>query len=201
MQLMPMLSDRSNEVFTYWSGLRHGRAAPSRRQIDPSALRRRLPDLFMLDCQGLDLTFRLAGTRVCEYFGRELNGEQFLALWASAGRDAVTEAALTALRTEEAVSIAARLEAGSVGEACEVLLLPIRSQSHFADRLLGSVILLEPPRFGGIGPGARLALESWRPTRRDLDDRDHSVPPAADADRPLLQRLAEAAGLARRPAR
>jgi hypothetical protein len=199
---MPMLSDRSNEIFTYWNGLRHGRAAPSRRQIDPSVLRRRLPDLFMLDYEGLDLKFRLAGTRVCENFGRELNGEHFLDLWIRSGRDDVTEAALTALRTEEAVTISARLEGESATEACEILLLPIRSRSHFADRLLGSVILLEPPRFGGIGPGTTLAFESWLPTRRNLDGHRHSVPSVdTEAEPTLLRRLAEAAGLARRPAR
>src|SRR5258708_8168623 len=68
----------SRELFGYWTQRRGTRAAPERGEIEPSAIRRALGDVFILEFarQG-GHPFRLAGTRVCALFWRELTNEQF----------------------------------------------------------------------------------------------------------------------------
>ena len=59
----------------------------TRAEIDPAAIRHALGDIFMLAADFVDgIRFRLAGTRVCALFGRELKGERFNALWSEASR-------------------------------------------------------------------------------------------------------------------
>ena len=54
---------------------------PSAADIDPAAIRHALGDTFMLAADFVDqLRFRLAGTRVCALFCREIKGEAFSAL-------------------------------------------------------------------------------------------------------------------------
>ena len=49
-----------------------------------------LPETFIVEGTGaLGYRFRLAGTRICEQFGRELRGADLLSLWEGADRDAV----------------------------------------------------------------------------------------------------------------
>ena len=69
-------------VFEYWNKKRGSRPAPERADIDPTEIRHALSDTFMLAADFVDqLRFRLAGTRVCALFGREIKGEAFAALW------------------------------------------------------------------------------------------------------------------------
>src|SRR6266478_3214259 len=72
----------SRELFGYWAARRGTKSAPERGEIEPSAIRRALGDVFILEFDRQDgHPFRLAGTRVCALFGRELKNEQFLNLW------------------------------------------------------------------------------------------------------------------------
>ena len=69
-------------VFDYWNARRGNRPAPGRGDIDPVAIRHALGDTFMLATDFVDqLRFRLAGTRVCALFCREIKGEIFVDLW------------------------------------------------------------------------------------------------------------------------
>jgi hypothetical protein len=77
----------SRELYAYWEERRGRRAAPERAEIEPGAIRGALSDAFIL---WLDAArghpVRLAGTRVCALFDRELRGEPFLRLWAADSR-------------------------------------------------------------------------------------------------------------------
>ena len=69
-------------IFEYWNRQRGDRSAPMRSEIDPAAIRHALGDTFMLAADFIDgIRFRLAGTRVCALFSREIKGEPFNALW------------------------------------------------------------------------------------------------------------------------
>ena len=71
------------------------RPAPERGDIDPAAIRSALGDTIMLAADFVDqLRFRLAGTRVCALFAREIKGEVFAALWSEQSRPSI-EALLT----------------------------------------------------------------------------------------------------------
>jgi hypothetical protein len=58
-----------------------------RSEIDPAAIRHALGDTFMLAADFIGgIRIRLAGTRVCALFSREIKGEPFNALWTEASR-------------------------------------------------------------------------------------------------------------------
>src|SRR5687768_13653867 len=69
----------TRDLYGYWNMRRGTRAAPERADIDPTAIPRVLADTFLLgiDASG-DYVYRLAGTRVCALFCRELRGEDFV---------------------------------------------------------------------------------------------------------------------------
>lgn len=77
----------SRELYAYWDEKRGKRAAPERAEIEPGAIRNVLSDAFILALDGgAGHPFRLAGTRVCALFGRELKSEPFIGLWAAASQ-------------------------------------------------------------------------------------------------------------------
>ena len=65
----------------YWSLIRRGRPAPDQADVDPKALKRLLPFVFLLDARHASFVYRLAGTTLCERYGGELRGRDFLAQW------------------------------------------------------------------------------------------------------------------------
>jgi hypothetical protein len=64
-------------------GPRRGdRRAPERVDINPAAIRRVLGDSLVLSRDaGEAARFRVAGTKLCALFGRELRGEPFASIW------------------------------------------------------------------------------------------------------------------------
>ena len=77
-----MKLDGSIALFQYWNRLRAGRPAPKRTEIEPADIKTLLADTFILerDTRG-EAVFRLAGTRLCASYGRELKGFAFASLW------------------------------------------------------------------------------------------------------------------------
>ncbi|HZD90327.1 MAG TPA: PAS domain-containing protein, partial [Pseudolabrys sp.] len=117
----------TKSVFAYWNAQRRSRPAPERADIDPIAIRHALGDTVMLAADFVDqLRFRLAGTRVCSLFCREIKGEAFSALWNDASRDLIQE--LLSIVTNEQVGAVAGLRGhaadGDVVDL-ELLLLPL----------------------------------------------------------------------------
>jgi hypothetical protein len=85
-------------LFDYWNRQRGERSAPTRSEIDPAAIRHVLGDTFMLAADFIDaIRFRLAGTRVCALFGREIKGEGFCALWSGASSAQIATVAKAAV--------------------------------------------------------------------------------------------------------
>ncbi|MGB7693554.1 MAG: PAS domain-containing protein [Pseudolabrys sp.] len=79
-------------LFDYWNRQRGERSAPARSEIDPGAIRHALGDTFMLSADFIDgIRFRLAGTRVCALFGREIKGEGFNLLWSEESRAQIAD--------------------------------------------------------------------------------------------------------------
>lgn len=72
----------SDLMLGYWNSLRKGRIAPNQSDIEPRAIRKVLPTVFILDASvPSHPTYRLAGTQLCAWFGSELKGKNFLAHW------------------------------------------------------------------------------------------------------------------------
>lgn len=151
-------------VFEYWDRQRANRLAPERGDIDPAAIRRALGDTFLLTADFTNqLRFRLAGTRVCALFGREIKGEALTALWDEQSRQAIEE--LLNVVTGEAsgvvAGVSARTEDGTTTEI-EMLLLPIAYSRHARVCALGVLVPMVPPYWLGAKPITELGLTSLR---------------------------------------
>ena len=69
----------NRELFAYWNERRGERLAPERADIEPAAIRHVLGDTFVIEmCGSESHLFRIAGTRLCALFGRELKAENFI---------------------------------------------------------------------------------------------------------------------------
>jgi hypothetical protein len=151
-------------LFDYWNRLRGERAAPTRSDIDPAAIRHVLGDTFMLAPDFIDgIRFRLAGTRVCALFGREIKGEDFNALWNDAGRAQIAQATLAVV--EEACGFVAGVT-GRTDQAAEtdleLLLLPVRRDRRTRVRAVGILAPLERPYWLGGTPLVELEFRAIR---------------------------------------
>lgn len=144
--------------------MRGGHDSPERADISPGVLRGALGDTFILsfDAAG-GHPFRLAGTRVCALFGRELRSQPFTRLWAEPERLRI--ASLLATIADEAVGVTAGVKGRtSAGEALdlELLLLPLRLNGHTHQRLIGSLAAAATPYWVGIRPLTALTLAEHR---------------------------------------
>jgi hypothetical protein len=150
-------------MFQYWNACRGRHPAPERDEIDPAALRRVLADSLVLS---VDRTaghpVRLAGTRLCALFCRELKAEPFTNLWEPASRPLVED--LIGTVTGEAVGVVAGATglAGEDPAALELLLLPLSVRGRLDVRLLGLLAPLQVPYWLGIHPVGTLRLGPFR---------------------------------------
>jgi hypothetical protein len=150
----------TQELYDYWNGRRGEEAMPERGDIDPAAIRRILADSFVLAAEpGQNPRFRVAGTKICELFGRELRGEDFMELWGQA--DALQVHELVAAVAAEGIGVLAgvTMQAGD-GLLCplELLVLPLSHQGRGGQRMLGSLVALEQPFWLGTRAAQRLDL-------------------------------------------
>lgn len=154
----------SRELYAYWEEKRGTRSAPERAEIEPGAIRGVLSDAFML---ALDRSaghpVRLAGTRVCALFGREIKGEPFLGLWAAASKPII--ASLLAILADEWTGTVAGATAENVsGETIdlELLLLPLSAPRTNFVRAIGVLAPLKAPQWLGASPVGPLTVGSRR---------------------------------------
>jgi hypothetical protein len=154
----------SRELYAYWEERRGERAAPERAEIEPGAIRQSLGDAFILALDAAaGYPFRLAGTRVCALFGRELKGESFLSLWDQASRPAITD--LIAMLGEERVGTVAAATASNGTDqplALELLLLPLSASRASLARTIGVLAPLNATQWPGVSPIENLALGTRR---------------------------------------
>jgi hypothetical protein len=154
----------SRELYAYWDERRGRRSAPERAEIEPSAISQTLSDAFIL---ALDARaghpFRLAGTRVCALFGRELKAESFIGLWAAASQPAISDL-LAVLDHERVGTVAGVTAQNGDGEAVELelLLLPLSASRPSLARTIGILAPLKIPQWLGSNPIGVLNLGSRR---------------------------------------
>jgi len=152
----------NRDLFAHWNEQRGRRIAPDRGDIAPGAIRHVLADAFFLLADA-SYPFRLAGTRLCALFGRELKGESFLELWETPAQmrelvDAVASekiglVAQASGRTAEGVPLV---------PAFELLLLPLTQHGHIEARILGALAPLSRPPWLGISTIKALKLGQFR---------------------------------------
>lgn len=159
-----MKTKASSEIFSYWNDLRGSRTAPARTDINPSAIRHLLPDLFVLTKTDDDApSFRLTGTRLYHLFHRDLREAAFSTLWQEDAALYACRIAQGVMQHERPVIFEAWSESpgGNAAQAFEILLLPLAAQPHFPPRLLGALVS-DPPLQEFGQPFKPMALTSSR---------------------------------------
>ncbi len=154
----------NRELYDYWNEQRGSRLAPERADIEPSAIRQVLGDSFVLAADG-NYPFRLAGTRLCALFGRELKSESFLKLWERPGQTALRE--LLAVVMEEKAAVVASVNAATADDSVlainlEMLLLPLAHESRSEARVLGAIAPMTVPYWLGVKSVSPLRLGMFR---------------------------------------
>lgn len=214
----------SHVLVGYWSRLRKGHALPDQTDVDPRAIKRILPYVFILDASDPEgPLYRLAGTAHCERYGGELKGTGFLARWEAQSRSALSGALQQALTMRQPVcisSLAASDEWGMV--EVETVLLPLCFGAAAPSRFIGisqllgdcSAICGKPLTFERLvsfrfvqesgdlpasdlppPPSANLRNAGRAPHLRLVVSRDKAPAVRSDID-PSLQRLMEALEIA-----
>lgn len=154
----------TRELFDYWNRMRGGERAPLRSAIEPSDIRRILGEMFILEVLDRDsYSVRLAGTRVCAVYCREMKGTNFLDLWSGEDRQAM--ATLAAAVSEDGAAAVVTIAAETAHDqqvACELILLPLRHGGSTFDRVLGSFAAMERPYWLGSEPVVRQTITSLR---------------------------------------
>ena len=163
----------TQEIFTYWNTLREARPAPLRSQINPVAIPKVLPDIFLLDCIEDDQhLIRLAGTRLCTLFGKELRGQSFNSLWNEFGEHHIDDLLRTVV--DEHAAVVAGAEGYSSSEhlcRLELILLPLRTNDGSPTRVIGCLSPSTLPLWFSVQHVASVHLTTvryyWPTGRRD----------------------------------
>jgi hypothetical protein len=159
-----MKHSSSRQLFAYWNKQRGQRPAPDRADIDPAPIRHALGDVFILAADFVDeQRYRLAGTRVCALFGRELKGEAFTSPWTATSRGQLNEIMAELNGENDAVTAGVRGH-NATGDAIdlELVLLPLAHRGHARVRAIGVLAATELPYWIGERPLAELSLGTVR---------------------------------------
>lgn len=173
----------SRMLFSYWDALRGERAAPERGEIEPGEIRHILADTFVLELGPTrEARFRLAGTRFCALFGRELRDARIVDLWPEPTRHDVRRN-IDVVVDETAGVLCGLLGSTEDGETVdlELLLLPVRHRGRPDVRMLGCLSPRTVPTWIGYKPVKALATVSMRviwPSGRAIEP----IRPPLDAD-------------------
>ena len=198
-----MKQDESLALFQYWNRLRNGRPAPKRTEIEPARIKSLLADTFILerDMRG-KAVFRLAGTRVCSIYGRELRSLSFPSLWRENDHRLIDRLCGDVFEANNVVVVAFRGTSRNGRSApFEMIVLPLDGGVD-NPRCLGVVTAAGRPFWLGADPVVDAKIQSVRvidPDREPMNPRSRpaiEVPalspsdlaPSHDDDRPAGSR-------------
>lgn len=184
----------TKKMLDYWldlfwqagnSGEAHGPIIwPERSDIQPSECRTLLSNTFILEQDGPNVEYRLAGTGLCGMYGRELKQETFAEAFVGEDQRSADSWAYRIGLDDYIVLIC------SVGQTAsgrtinlETLLLPLNHHGKAGDRVLGITTPCENPVWLGIEPIVEQSIRSVRILRPWEDPlyQDRSEPHSTDA--------------------
>jgi hypothetical protein len=158
-----MKLDGSIALFQYWNRLRAGRPAPKRTEVEPADIKTLLADTFILEKDGRgEAVFRLAGTRLCATYGRELKGFAFASLWKDKDQRIVHRLAYGAFDAKTVVVMTYHgVSQGGRAVEFELLMLPLDGGLE-NPRCLGVAVAAERPYWLGADPITESVIDSVR---------------------------------------
>ncbi len=159
-----MKHKKTVKLYNYWNELRGNLPAPRRSALDPQLISGLLGDLFILERKSpVEYFFRLAGTRLCSAYGRELRGQSLTRFWPECDRESI-ETLLYSI-TEDATAAVVGIQAQSAAGnhlPLEMLLLPLFQDNGKLTRVLGGLVPLESAYWIGVDPLVRQSVRSLR---------------------------------------
>jgi hypothetical protein len=163
-----MNQNGSITLFQYWNRLRDGRPAPKRSEVEPADIKALLADTFILerDTRG-EAVFRLAGTRLCAGYGRELKGFSFPSLWRDKDQRLVSRLIHGVFEQKSVVLITYEgFSRNGRSNRFELLALPLDGGVE-NPRCLGVVSAVEKPFLRWLPPSSKRRRPSRRSVGRD----------------------------------
>jgi hypothetical protein len=158
-----MNQNGSITLFHYWNRLRDGRPAPKRSEVEPADIKSLLADTFILekDTRG-EAVFRLAGTRLCAVYGRELKGFSFPSLWREKDQRLVSRL-IHGVFDQSSVLLIAYEGFSRTGRSnkFELLALPLDGGAE-SQRCLGVISAAEKPFWLGADPVTDALVDTIR---------------------------------------
>lgn len=152
----------------YWQvGNQPGEAStlnwPSRNDIQPAECRSILPNMFILERNGADAVYRLAGTNLCSLYGRELKQERFQDAFVRDDQRSA-ESWVYRLGLDDYLVLICSQGKNVHGECVniETLLLPLLHNDKAGERILGVTSACEAPEWLGSSPILSQAIRSVR---------------------------------------
>src|SRR6185312_9208828 len=171
----------SHLLVGYWIRLRKGREVPDQTDIDPRSIKRMLSHVFILEASNAaHPIYRLAGTSLCERYGSELKGTNFLSHWDGQSRNALGALMHQSLATRQPIclsSIASTADCGMV--ELETVLAPVSFGDDGPTRFLGMVqVLSDISALGGRAIAfERLVASHVLSENEPISTRDNPPPP------------------------
>ena len=178
-----MIKHQANRAFfAYWNRLRAGQSAPEQRLMDPALIGEALPDIFIVDVSDDGAyEIRLAGTRLCAFWGRELRGEDALSLWQGQDREGA-EMLLFSVLEDGAVAIATQEVTSGRGERLEMEMVDMPLVRHVGGRtvrrIIGAFVPFSCPYWMGADPIARQTIVSVRMVWPEIGEVPEAIAPA-----------------------
>ena len=158
-----MNQNGSITLFHYWNRLRDRRPAPRRSEVEPADIKTLLADTFILerDTRG-EAVFRLAGTRLCAGYGRELKGFSFPSLWRGKDQRLVSRLIHGVFEQKSVVLITYEgFSRNGRSNRFELLALPLDGGVE-NPRCLGVISAVEKPFWLGADPITDALIDSIR---------------------------------------
>ncbi|MGD9670703.1 MAG: PAS domain-containing protein [Hyphomicrobiaceae bacterium] len=187
-----MKSKTTQILYAYWNDVRQNRLAPRRFEIEPARIAPILSETFILERLDDDTyRFRIAGTRICDEFGTEFRGTNFLDGWTPDDRITLTRH-LQTITTQGGAGILT-FSVKTATEGCvtfECILLPLIHTRDTIDRLLGGLARLEDP---AATADERLAFRRLKSAEVIWPDgRPHALVASQRCQTPLLPHVRNA---------
>lgn len=149
-----MKHETSKTLYRYWNTKRGKNSIPERADIEPADIAGILGDTFILEPHSVDdFRFRLAGTRICGSYCRDLRNVNILEFFKGKEKESIKTLLSAAAYENSAVVIGliARTERGQ-SIALEMTLLPLRANNGKEARILGTLVSTESPYWLGLWP-------------------------------------------------
>lgn len=141
-----MRNTHTQGLLDHWRSARGETLAPRKSSIEPKAIKGHLAFAFLLRREAGDkFSFVLAGTGMCDLFGRELRGYSFTHLWEEQSRNAALTS-LIRVSNLAVPTVALAVAETEDGRAMpgEIILLPYADERGETTYILGHFQPLDP---------------------------------------------------------